>query len=409
MISKKDRTRIIWASFVLITFLILLFVGIVVLGLDFTGAVGTQIIFMSNVAVAISAAVIASSLTGFLDVVVERKFGNSGKVAIRAAGGFAVFAIIMWMSPSNTMKSIEESLFAQASQKCSSAVEGNSGADGLEWCEQLVDRYPDRPEPHRLLARYWHQRAVTEDDFQKARDGFASALAVLNFDPNRIDQAVAIESSNLRPELLENMRRYAASNADLALTVFANSSDADLTSEHLERSLAVADHFLDYYLEFSGEDGAVYYKTLEGRILFYLALIDPESPDLQLLQRSYNAFSYVHPNGRRFFQRDLEAIVVLSVMYTEEENREEIFDVDRRGLRSMGTSWGHLKNTRRSVDSTARFREIVGSMRLNEREEKYRVTLLIGSQRFGGKEFSYIFEKFSDKLSWLDTEFPVRS
>ena len=142
MISKKDRTRIIWASFVLITFLILLFVGIVVLGLDFTGAVGTQIIFMSNVAVAISAAVIASSLTGFLDVVVERKFGNSGKVAIRAAGGFAVFAIIMWMSPSNTMKSIEESLFAQASQKCSSAVEGNSGADGLEWCEQLVDRYP---------------------------------------------------------------------------------------------------------------------------------------------------------------------------------------------------------------------------------------------------------------------------
>lgn len=409
MISRKDRTRIIWASFFLITFLILLFVGIVILGLDFAGPVGTQIIFMANVAVAISAAVIASSLTGFLDVVVERNFGKKGKVAIRAAGGFAVFAIIMWMSPSNTMKSIEESLFAQASQKCSSAVEGNSGADGLDWCEDLVDRYPDRPEPHRLLARYWHQRAVTEDDFRKARDGFASALAVFSIDPNRIDQAATLESPASRPELIENMRRYAASNADLALTSFARSCDTELAYEQLERSLAVVDHFVENYLEVSGEDGAVYYKTLEGRILFYLAMIDPEEPNLQLLQRSYRAFSYVHPDGRRFFQRDLEAIVVLSVLYTEVESREEILMLVDESIASMRTSWGHLKNTRRSADSTARFREIVGSMRLNEREEKYRVTLLIGSQRYGGEEFANIFERFSHSLSWLDAEFPLRS
>jgi len=402
---SRHQKRLTWACLALLVALILLTTIILALGLEDTGPYAGQLIFLLNVTVAISAGVIASSITGFFELFFRKRLGRYGEFSLRAAGGFAVFVLVMYMSPSNQIEKFDAK-YARSLSACEAAVLDSAG-DAESLCKTLAKAYPHEAQPRKLLARYWHINQNGAEDLLRARNGYREALELLNINIDTLSRTSSAfgDEQGQAADWGEILRRAISSSADHALAVWQEGGTTEQARRSLDALLGPL-AFLDrHYTPQAGVIAEASTRTIDARVRFYLAILDPKSVETHL-SASLDRFRHTMNDGRQYFHRELEALVVLGALEQFQTDHDHAA-IKREIADALPELWNAQTAHRNGAQSTDAFEKIVAAYRLGDRNEHYRVTQLIGSSAYFADDFEAVLAGCDALTHFFDRNFPV--
>ena len=162
---------------VLLCLLILLYLSLVY-NMQTAGRLFLLFAYVLEIVVALSTAVIASEIAGSLTISLEERISKVGRTTVRAAGGFAIFLLVMLMSPRKQISEVADAIFLAELADCQSAALATPPLPDAEaHCLAVAERYPNRLEPRAVLAALLYRLSPLDPaNLTKSRDYFLQAL-----------------------------------------------------------------------------------------------------------------------------------------------------------------------------------------------------------------------------------------
>ena len=229
------------AGLILCSLLALVFVALVY-DVKTTSPLFVVFVFMLEIVAGMCAGILAGTIVGFFKVELEAYVGPKSRMLIQATGGFAVFLVVMSMSPRDQMSRIADTIFHAQLADCRNATSSaEPGADAEGLCQAVISSYPNRPEPLALLGRYTHRNSsLHPNNLIKARDYLQRAWNLYGIPLDATVESLSEDYSNYQLSVLRDVVYGAAvtvADADLrAYGLGYGSEQAVLQS--LDKSLA---------------------------------------------------------------------------------------------------------------------------------------------------------------------------
>lgn len=395
----QNERRIVWiaAATGLLILLALFFIGM------FTEIRATNpfldgFYWIANVIAATSAGALAATISGFLKVVLERKFGQHGRILIQAGGGFAVFVLVLMANPKNRMFELADELFASLLFECQQAVEiGNTlHPNGRELCQRFTEIYPFRPEPWRYLARWVHINEQ-EKGFKKASELYQRAVALygLAVDPVTETSAEGVDLTPVdRARVSETVSGFMVTRADYALSAFARREiDEHQLKRELDQSLAASRMITDCLLT-SESDPFIWGRALDVRGKIYLYRYEILDRRIDLLFDAEHAYDQAidkNPTFKLLLMYHRFVVYLLQASEIPDRNQKASAEV-----REMLALWDDYVGNPNSQWEIGAFKRFLKDVMENRREEPYRVSRPFGSHQFGGAEIESFLRREPD-------------
>ena len=197
-------------------------------------------VYLLEIIAGLCAGVLAGTIVGFFKVRLEQRVSTGGRVFIQATGGFAVFLIVMLMSPREQMSKVADLIYETQLAECHNAVNSTEpSADAEARCKAVIEAYPNKPYPLFLLGRFKHRTSsLRPENLATARDYLTRALDLYRIDLDDTAQTIAGSLSSFRLSVLRDVLYAAAvSTADADLRAFGLGSGSRTRAlESLERA-----------------------------------------------------------------------------------------------------------------------------------------------------------------------------
>jgi hypothetical protein len=359
--------------------------------------------YLTEVIAATAAGVLASTISGFFKIELERVLKHKGRLFVQATGGFAVFLIVMIASPRHQMGQLAELLFASQLQSCTQGLPDiRAHPDAEQQCLGLTEEYPLRPEPWRYLAQYTHRQATQTSQFALAAQQYEKALHL--YRAKEREGYWLFPKQSVPPIAVEALRGFGAANADATLHAYGDriraggptDSPSDCQrnhalSEHERSELDRSESALKAVLSYTAEDEILNrtaaYDAL-GKIALYRYYLDG-GKQAQLDEASGDFEKALEiPSEFRFFHRYHQLIAALESTPMPNASTEVTRAAEVVIFRDL------LENYPTAISSpaNAQFAQSVATMlrqmAANVRPEAFEITVPFGSRCFGGPAFS---------------------
>lgn len=204
-------------------------------------------VYLIEIISGICAGILAGTIVGFFKVRLEQRFSKTGQMAVQAAGGFAVFLVVMIMSPREQMSKVADVIFQAQLSECQSAADSiDPSADAEGRCNAVIAAYPNRPEPLFLLGRFLHgTSSLRPENLADARDYLVQALNMYKIDPEDTADTLSATLSEFQLSVFREVVYGAAvSIADAGLRAYGvgkgSRDDALSDLEKADQLLALA-------------------------------------------------------------------------------------------------------------------------------------------------------------------------
>lgn len=410
-LTRKDQRLLLRSSLTFFVVLLALFSLAAVFGERLYRPFVDPILWLANIIAAVSAGIIASALTRFMDLTLRQNLGPHWPSQVRAGGALAVFVIVLLINPRVTMKDAADYTFTQAASECMAAIadRGSSAASGVV-CDELVRSFPENPQSWYLRGVLRYRGAQSIPEHERAFDNFAYA-ATLAFNGRSLGTVGAAE---LGPEatrssfLIDLLMHYGSALADLSLLKLKEGV-ADFATiapalDQAEHSISLAVALLEPHEDPSGLSRG--YDFL-GRLAFYRAFLEPGADPLHRLTLAADHFARA---ARPVADRSTKFLPMFYELYTS-----VVIDARAGGRwsgRTLSLSTGIITEQQRYFRSTdpnlvrdfgaaARYLKQVFS---NVRPDAYLITAPLGSTEFGGPEFqSFLVARSGFRETFLAT------
>lgn len=393
-LTRKDQRLLLWASLTFFVVLLALFSLAAVFGERLSRPFVDPTLWLANIIAAISAGIVASALSGFLDLRLKQNLGPRWAMRIRAGGGFAVFVIVLLVNPRATMKDAADYTFTQAASECAASISDrtSSAASGVA-CDELVSSFPENPRSWYLRGILRYRAAQSIPEHKRAFEDFAHSvtLALNGRGVEAVSAAELAPEAARAPYLIDLLMRYGSALSDLSLLRLkdgiAGFAEISPTLDRAERSISLAVALLVPHADPSGL--ARGYDFL-GRLEFYRAFLDPGGDPLRRLNQATDHFARA---AQPVADRSRKFLPMFYELYTS-----VIIDARAGGPwseRTLSLSTGIIPEQQRyfrSTDPTFQ-RDFGSSVRYlkelfsNVRPDAYLITAPLGSREFGGSEF----------------------
>jgi hypothetical protein len=390
----KGERRAVWAAAAagLLTLAALFFAGLFT-GLRADNPFLPGFYWIANVIAAVSSGILASTISGFLTVQFEKQIGRRGRVLIQGTGGFAVFLLVMWANPQNQMFKLADSVFASLMSDCEKVGDGAARSNVRESCEQLISRYPLRPEPYGLLARWTHINR--RDEYDEAARLYRRAVELYGVrSPITRSSGMSLKTLPLLPaqwiRLSQDLSGFSFAQGDHLLTAYSRGqmSAAELAAgldEIVEASYLLSDHVLS---EKSDLDIWARVFDVRGKIALYRYFVDGRK-DVGHLRRAVAAYEDAISREKDFplmlqYHKFVTLVLLRSMEMPEGEAAGET-------LSQMLHGWAAYFDAKWVQSERSHLKETLTQVLENRRAEPWRVTRVFGSVELGGTEMQAFF------------------
>jgi hypothetical protein len=386
-LTARER-RYLWsASAAFLLMLLLLFFTGLFFEFRPDNALMAGFYYVSEVIAACAAGIIASTITGFFKLEIEKQIGATGRITLQACGGFAVFLVVLYLGPRQKMQDLSSILFSHLISDCKLALTSTKiSSQSRATCVELTHSFPSRAEVWKLLGRLDHMRDLHGS--QSAVSNFEHAIDLLGLkDPATTDYGGRF--SNLskldKIEISELLRLYAYARGNLLVSSRQSGkrSDADYDNElaNIERivqnAIAVTGAHAD-------DDFVSDTHDILGKLYFYRHYQIGDDGK-QWLRKAKDQFAQIVdlPNGCNLWPKYHYFLVsaILADENASDSCNSEIADLFKNfvlEIRRCATMTGL------DPDFWSSSKFILTSMLSNDRDELYEITSKLGSRQFGG-------------------------
>lgn len=399
-LTRVER-RVIWISSAL---LLLILVCLFFFGLFLDVRIDNPFLpgfyWIANVVAASAAGILASTISGFFKLKLERKFGRKGRFFLQATGGFAVFVIVIIINPRSQMFQLADTLFANLIQDCKQSIsDPQSYPNGRALCEKVAQQYPNRPEPWRYLGTWTHRNKPTVQGFGEAAGYYEKSVNLYGYHTGSRDlhSPMTDLSDYDRIGMSEALLGYAFSNADHALSEYGTvTHEESLLASNLENS----DLAFDYALTLAGDqaDPILKAKALDGRgkiDLYRFCILDAGEASLKAALNYYD--EAINLNTRySMFLKYHKFITILLLNGYEGQSSQIQDEQETSSFDSFLSDWDIYMDNQYNAKYEPRIKEMMRQILDNRREELYVITRPFGSKKYGGSEFSAFLARHPD-------------
>ena len=421
--SLITRQRLwIWISsaLVLLSLLVLVFIALI-FEVRTTNEFFLLFIYLLEVITATSTGILAGATIGSFKITLEEKLSTNQRVMVQAAGGFAVFLVVIFISPRQQMFNVADAIFSTQIVNCRLAVQDQTpAAESL--CRAVAELYPGRPEPLNLLALLKHRTApLRAADLAEAYEYSLDALKLYGIESDQpADELAADLSDDLSPSQLSMLRDAvyfaAVFGADAGLRAYGYEKTG--TREKAISSLKDATRFLTLAQEL-GRLGA----GAEYRIRTAAALGVVQLYEAYLIKRPYREQDEIEVGVFKDAERIFREAIAIDPnrgawqnynIFVVTAHRAYAFSDPSAKLAAKQalTQFIKILPGRLQNRSNAAYRDPIKlwlkGIINNERKDPFLVTRPIGGQMIAGKSMAHFFiehqELKTQLLSVFDSE-----
>jgi hypothetical protein len=344
---------------------------------------------VSEVIIAIAAGIIASTITGFFKLEIDQKIGTQGRFVIQACGGFAVFVLVMYLSPRQKMHDLSSLVFSHLISDCKSALGSTTiSSQSRAVCVELTHAFPSRAEAWELLGRLDHMRS-SRDSAQSAMTSFAKAIAVWGLREPTIAYGDAYSglSNQDRIDVSELLRHYAYARGTVLV---GDGRAAQRAATDYDRELTNIVQIVNNALKIAGPDPdsdfVVDMHDIRGKLYYYRHFQvgdDGESSWLGKARREFEAIADA-PDGCNVWPRYhvFLAATVLAEASAQGPCHPELTAL-LDALMAETKRCAVLQGLESNFWTNYKF-VITGMFVYDDRDEAFELTSELGSHQFGG-------------------------
>jgi len=388
-VTAKERRYLWGASGLFFAMLLLMFFTGLFFNIRADHAFIAGFYYISEVIAACAAGIIASTITGFFKLEIEKKIGTTGRIAVQACGGFAVFLVVIYLGPRQKMQDLSSLLFSHLISDCkSSLISTRISSQSRAVCIELTRAFPSRAEVWMLLGRLEHMRDSSEGD-QIAVTHFAHAIDLLGLKDPTTNYETYYSSSSKRDriDVSELLRHYsyARGNVLIKSRQLGRLTEADYENELSKiewivrnaMAAAGADADADFISDAHDILGKLYfYRHFQiGGVVGKRGLDDAKNHFQQIINLPYGC--NVWPKYHYFL---VSAVIAEASKLDPCTNQQLVGQFGDLVLETGRCA------TMSGLDSGfwSNYKFILTGMFRNEREELYEITSKLGSKQFGG-------------------------
>jgi len=350
---------------------------------------------LANVIAAVSAGIMTSNLSGFLNVDLEAAFGKKGKAIVKAGGGFAVFVLVLALNPRNVMFDAAEKFYAVRHAECVQATGTAPNArNGLQVCEELARDYPNRPEAHAALALYHGRKDRTKSGFVKSLASYREALRLYGVkEPLNKDQfKCLVECSSVKNSVIETALRYATITAENALFLRYKTNPAiDIDNQVFDSINTMIDGIEGTFTSDTDTQLTAATNDLRAKVMLYEDYSKLEYIDNQTIQYVANIYENIAglelPIG---FVPSVNWLVTQTC--NDYSNENSWTEKTNASFENMIVRWKSV--IQYDTSNIAFFKNHLVELVENKRKEPFSVALMVGSEHICGQGMK---EYFSDQ------------
>ncbi len=390
---EKERKLLVISAIIFIVILLALFTAGIYFG-DGNKSPFLQPFFqLANVIAAVSAGIMTSNLSGFLDVDLEAKFGKKRKALIRAGGGFAVFVLVLTLNPRNVMFDAAEKVYAVRHSECVQATGATPNArNGLQVCEVLVKDYPNRPEAHAALALYHGRKDRTESGYVKSLTSYREALRLYGIsEPEEKEQYNALDdSSSVKNNAVETALRYATITAEKALLLrFKTNPVVEIADLEFSSFFNTLDAIETNISDGTDTQLTAVIKDLRAKMMLYESFSRTQGIDNTTIQKVAHIYENIAnmelPIG---FVPSVNWLVMQTC--NDYQNDGSWTEKTTESFENMLTKWQTV--VQHDIANIAFFKDHMKELIGNKRKEPYSVILMLGSNNICGSGMQKYFD-----------------
>ena len=393
-LTRRDR-YFLWISSALIlcSLLALVFVALV-FDVTTTSPLFVVFVYMLEIVAGMCAGILAGTIVGFFKVEIEAYVEPTSRVLIQATGGFAVFLVVMLMSPREQMEKVADTIFDAQLADCRNATSSaEPGADAEGLCQAVISRYPNRPEPLALLGRYTHRNSsLHPDNLIKARNYLQRAWNLYGIPLDATVELLAEDYSDYQLSVLRDVVYGAAvtvADADLrAYGIGKGSKQAAVQS--LDKSLA----FLQLAERLGRSGGGSSFRIRVGAVMgvvrIYSAYLGGmlDCAALGHAQSRFEETIAIDPANSQFQHYN---VFVVATHRSYHFNDEKALVVAKKALQEFIAALPNLLEDRKHASFEGRIGNWLAGVVKNTRDDPFVVTRPIGGKRIAGESMKRFF------------------
>ncbi|SDE72017.1 hypothetical protein SAMN05216337_103317 [Bradyrhizobium brasilense] len=344
--------------------------------------------YISEVIAACSAGIIASTITGFFKIELDKKIGSSGRALVQASGGFAVFLLVMYLGPRQKMQDLSSLVFSHLISDCKSALTSTSvSSQSRALCVQLTETFPSRPEVWELLGRLDHIRS-SHQGAQSAVANFAQAIERWALPPPTTDYGRRYSDLSKRDsiEVSELLRLYAYARGDVLVSMRQSDhlSDADYELE-LTRIVTIVQNAVAIAGDNADPDFISDTHDILGKLYFYRHY-QLRDNSVDWLVKAKNEFRQIVdlPDGCNVWPR-YHFFLVSTAVAAASSTEPCTADLDTAFKDFVGEIGRCAVIPGLDSNFWTAFKFLISGVFLyNDREETAEITAKLGSRQYGG-------------------------
>ena len=361
-------------------------------------------VYLLEIIAGICAGILAGTIVGFFKVRLEQRISTGGRVFIQATGGFAVFLIVMIMSPREQMSRVADLVYEGQLAECRSAVNSTEpSADAEARCKAVIEAFPNKPEPLFLLGRFKHRTSsLRPENLVIARDYLTHALDLYRIGPDDSARTISRGLSDFHLSVFRDVLYAAAvSTADADLRAFGL---ADGSPEAALAALEKADRLLKLADELGRLGaGAGYRRRVIGvmgvSLIHEAHLRDAlDSETLKRAERIFRDAIEIDPKDSYFQQYNLFVVTAHRAYAFEEPSA---LPTAKDAITRFVEALPHELENRENASFEGRITRWLTGIVDNTRDDPFMVTRPMGGKAIAGESIARFFDEHPKMKSRL--------
>lgn len=400
--SQEKRWTYITSAVILLSLVILVFTS---LFFPPSSAPSFVLIFsyLVEIIASLCAAILSTLLSGFVKVKVKTRISKNTKLGLQAAGGLAVFVIVMMMSPRQQMLEVANVIFDAQLGDCRTATTTSEpSADAQGRCDAVISKYPNRPEPLFYLGRFVHRNSqLNPDRLAESRNYLQRAFDLYGISKIDSYETGASALSNYDLSVFRDIvYGLAIATADTDLRSFAVAGGSkNAAKDGLRRARELLRYAETLAQHGAGSEYKVRVLAALGVIEIYEAYLN-DKLDLQVLTRAEKIFGAALQVKRESLGFQHYNVFMVAAHRAYAFGEEESVQRAKAALTKFIDNF--LKSgleDRRNASFEGRIEKWLTEIVDNSREDPFVITRPIGGRKIGGESMKKFFDAHTDLVA----------